>query len=73
MRANSTNQEELFQTDDIVRGFGEVAAVHTERGTGWLLPGRVITFDRRRAETTAMRLDFLIQANMKRFDRDLIW
>lgn len=73
MRANSTNAEELFKTDDIVHGFGEVSAVRTDRGIGWLLPGREITFDREKAEATARRLDTLIQANMKRFDRDLIW
>lgn len=73
MRANSTNAEELFQTDDIIHGFGEVPAVHTPQGTGWVLPGRVITHNREEAAHCASRLDALIQANMKRYDRDLIW
>ena len=73
MRANSNNAEELFKTDDIVIGFGEVSAVPTEHGTGWMLPGRVVTHDRELAEHHAKRLDALIQSNMKRYDRDLIW
>lgn len=73
MRANSTNAEELFKTDDIVHGFGEVSAVHTPNGVGWLLPGRIITHDRELAERQAKRLDALIQANVKRYNRDLIW
>lgn len=73
MRANKINAEELFKTNDIIHGFGEVPAVTTDKGVGWILPGRVITHDKKLAEYHAKRMDVMIQANMKRYKRDLIW
>lgn len=69
----SSIDDALYQTDDIIHGFGEVPAVVTEEGLGWVLPNREITFDRAEAEHCAVRLDALIQANLKRYDRSLIW
>ena len=71
--SDSQKYAELYQSDDIIHGFGEVPAVVTPEGQGWMLPGREITFDRDEAEHHARRLDQLIQANMKRYDRSLIW
>jgi len=63
----------LYETDDIIHGFGEVPAVYPEGELGWMLPNREVTRDRQLAEHAAKRLDALIQANMKRYDRSLIW
>lgn len=63
----------VYETNDIIHGFGEVPAVHQDGKLGWVLPGRGITYDKDEAEHHAKRLDSLIQANMKRFDRSLIW
>lgn len=72
MRADKTNAAELFKTDDVVIGFGEVQAVRTDKGTGWILPGRVITYLREEAEHHARRLDALIRANLPRYERSLV-
>lgn len=74
MRAKQIKREELYLTDDVIEGFGEVGAVKSEDGTiGWVLPGRVITNCREEAEHCARRLDRLIQANVKRYNRNLVW
>lgn len=69
---NSAN--EIYQTNNIIIGFGEVFATHTESGQlGWVLPGRVITHCKKEATHHARRLDQLIQANVKRYNRNLVW
>lgn len=69
---NSAN--EVYQTNNIIIGFGEIFAMYTESGQlGWVLPGRVITHSKKEATHYARRLDQLIQANMKRYNRNLVW
>lgn len=72
MRANQTNVEELFQTDDIITGFGEVIAVKTPEGLRWALPGNHLTDDIEEARHHAQRMDALIRANVPRFNRSLL-
>jgi|AntRauTorcE11897_2_1112592.scaffolds.fasta_scaffold69460_2 hypothetical protein len=73
MSSTLINQEELYQTNDVIHGFGEVPGVHTENGIGWVLPGRSVTYCRDTALAYAKRLDRLIQANVPRYNRNLVW
>lgn len=73
MAPTPINQEELYPTNDIIQGFGEVPGVYTEKGVGWVLPGRSTTYCRDTALSYAKRLDRLIRANMPRYNRNLVW
>lgn len=63
----------VYDTNDCIEGFGEVPAIITEDGVAWVLPGREITHDRAVAQHCAERLNRLVQANIPRFNRSLIW
>jgi len=65
---------EPYNVNDVVEGYGEVQAKVQECGRlAWVLPGRGLTFCRKEAEHVAKRLDKMVQANMKRFNRQLVW
>ena len=65
---------EAYNSNDIVIGYGEVQAKVQECGRlAWVLPGRGITFCKEEATHFAHRLNQMVQANMKRFDRKLVW
>lgn len=70
-RAKTSDFE--YKTDDIIIGYGEVKAVHTEEGLKWALPGFIYTACRDEAIRVAEKLDRMVQANVKRFDRELVW
>lgn len=63
----------IYETNDIIHGHGEVPAGQDHIGLYWFLPGGEITRERDVAEHHAKRLDRMIQVNMKRYDRSLIW
>lgn len=63
----------IYETNDIIHGYGEVPANKDRIGLFWFLPGGEITRDKDVAEHIAKRLDRMIQVNMKRYDRSLIW
>lgn len=63
-----------YNQDDEIVGYGEVQSQVQPCGRlGWILPGREVTFNRQRARHYAKRLNSMVQANMKRYDRSLIW
>jgi len=62
-----------YRTDDIIIGYGEVKAVHTEEGLQWALPGDIYTACKEEATRVAEKLDRMVQANVKRFNRKLVW
>lgn len=65
---------EPYNANDVVVGYGEVQAkVQTDGRLAWVLPGRGLTFCRQEAQHVAKRLNALVQANMKRYDRKLVW
>jgi hypothetical protein len=68
-----SNQEAIANPDDIRHGFGTVKAVHTEKGLHWVLPGNALTMCKNEAQAAAEKLDRMIQSNVKRTGRSLIW
>jgi len=68
-----SNQEAIANPDDIHHGFGTVKAVHTAEGLHWMLPGNILTKCKLEAQAAAEKLDRMIQANVKRSGRSLIW
>lgn len=73
MCAKRVKNEEVYDSDDVIIGFGEVPAVQTPRGLQWILPNRELTACRDTAIRWARQMDKLIQGNMKRYDRSLIF
>lgn len=73
MCARRVKNEEVYETDDIIIGFGEVPAIRTAEGLRWILPDRQHTACRRKATAVAERLDRMIRANVPRYQRSLIW
>lgn len=73
MCAKRVKSEEIYETDDIIIGFGEVPAIQTPEGLRWILPDRRFTACREEATAVAQRLDKLIRANVPRYERSLIW
>ena len=63
--------DKYYQTNNIIHGRGEVVAVMSDNGMGWMLPGEGITHDREKAEQYAIRLDHLISTNMPKYNRRL--
>lgn len=68
-----SNQEAIANPDDIRHGFGTVKAVYKEEGLHWVLPGNILTACRQEAQLAAEKLDRMIQSNVKRTGRSLIW
>ena len=56
---------ELYITDNIIIGMGELPARRTSKGLYWVTPGNGRIYDRDEAIEYAKRLDALIQSNMK--------
>lgn len=54
-------QEELYITDNIIIGMGEVPGRRGKEGVVWFLPGGQSTSSRFKAISTAFELDRLIQ------------
>lgn len=52
--------------DNIIIGSGELIAVQTVRGKGWITPANDIIYNREDAEKYAKKLDDLIQHNRQR-------
>lgn len=52
--------------DNIIIGSGELIAVVTTRGDGWITPANDVIYNREDAEKYAKRLDDLIQFNRQR-------
>lgn len=52
--------------DNIIVGSGELIAVLTARGKGWITPTNVVIYNREDAEIYAKKLDDLIQFNRQR-------
>lgn len=72
MCARRVKNEEIYETDDIIVGFGEVPAIRTSEGLRWILPDRKMTACRDKAIEVAQRLDRMIRANVTRYERSLI-
>lgn len=72
MAAKILSKDEIFDSNRITVGFGEVPGFPTENGTYWALPGNVITYCREEATRFATRLDRMIRANMQRTNRSLV-
>jgi len=65
---------EPYNTDDVIVNYGEVQAKRQPCGRlGWILPGGEVTFNKNRARHQAKRLNSMIQVNMKRYNRSLVW
>ena len=58
------NQRELYITDNIIIGMGELPAQKTRHGICWITPGSGRIYDRDEAIEYAKRLDALIQSNV---------
>lgn len=71
MTSTTPLSEELFVTDNIIVGMGEVPAMRTPSGLCWILPGNGITFNRQEAVDVASRLDRIIRANLSKYKRTL--
>lgn len=69
-KANLTG---VYDSDDVIHGYGEVKAVETEEGLQWMLPGNILTACREEALRAAQKMDRLIQANVPRYKRALVW
>lgn len=52
--------------DNIIVGSGELIAVQTVRGNGWITPANDVIYNREDAEIYAKKLDDLIQFNRQR-------
>lgn len=59
-------QQELYVTDNIIIGMGEVPARRGKEGVVWVLPGRQLTSNRIEAITAALELDRLIKSGLKK-------
>lgn len=68
-----SNQEAIANPDDVRHGYGTVKAAYTEEGIRWALPGNILTACKKEAQLAAERLDRMIQVNVKRYNRSLIW
>lgn len=73
MCAKRVRAKEVYDSDDVIIGYGEVPAIHTSHGLQWILPNRELTACRDTAVRWAQQIDRLIQSNMKRYDRSLIF
>jgi len=71
MTSNTPLSEELFITDNVIVGMGEVPAMRTDRGLCWVLPGNGVTYNKDEAIEVATRLDRIIRANLKKYKRTL--
>lgn len=64
---------EPYNTDDVINEYGEVQAKKDTDGTlFWVLPGRGITYCKDEAIRIANRLNQMVKANLKRYDRKLV-
>lgn len=53
-------QQELYETDNIIVGNGEVPGIKTEEGVVWMLPGGQRTSSRVEAIAVATQLNWMI-------------
>lgn len=58
--------KELYITDNIIIGTGEVPARRAKEGIVWVLPGGRTTTNRDEAIRYAIKLDKIIQSNLTR-------
>ena len=56
-------------TNNIIVGYGEVVAIRTNKGFKYALPGNRFTTSKTLATTVAGKMDRIIRANMKKFNR----
>ena len=68
---NPTQLDELYITDNIIIGAGEVVAVRHRKEVYWVLPGGERTYVRNEAIRYAERLDSVIRANLASYKRKL--
>ena len=71
MTSNTPLSEELFITDNVIVGMGEVPAMRTPSGLCWILPGNEVTYNKEEAVEVATRLDRIIRANLSKYKRTL--
>lgn len=62
--------KEFQGQDNIIVGSGELIAVTTKRGKGWITPTHEIIYNRADALKYAAKLDDLIQRNRQRVARN---
>ncbi len=67
------NKDDVFHSDNIIVGFAEVKSRTINGVVQWELPGGEFTHSKLQATEYAERLDKMIQTNMKRFNRSLLW
>lgn len=58
--------KELYETDNIIVGNGEVPGIKTESGVVWVLPGGQRTSNRLEAICVANQLNHLIGENFRK-------
>jgi hypothetical protein len=66
-------KEVAFPSDNIIIGFAEIKARSRKGVVQWELPGGGYTQSKVKATDIAKQMDDLIQANMKKFNRSLLW
>lgn len=57
---------ELFETDNVIVGKGEVPAIRTEQGVVWVLPGGQRTSSQFEALAIATEIDHIIKNSRKK-------
>jgi len=67
------HKDTVFHSDTIIIGHAQLNAVHKRGKVYWALPGGGHTQSKPFAMEYARRLNTMIQTNMKRFNRSLLW
>ena len=66
-------KEFAFPSDNVIVGFAEIKSRSVKGVIQWELPGGGYTHSKVKATDIAKQMDDLIQANMKKFNRSLLW
>lgn len=62
-------KQDIVLTNSVIVGYGEVVAIRTHKGIKYALPGGRFTSSKILATTVAGKLNRIIKANMKKYNR----